>query len=399
MQTDGGLAIGVIAEYNPFHNGHLFHLEEAKRMTGAHSVVAVIGGNFTQRGEPALCDKRRRCEMALRCGADLVVELPFIYACAGASYFACAAARILEASGIVGYCCFGSETGDMQTIANAAAALADESGEFKKNLRKKLGEGISFASARAAALEETCGIPKIFMTRPNDILAVEYVRALNGLSSKIEPVAVRRAEYGFNARALRGLVYDGRISEAKNYMPESAFEILRQAAENGETARPDAFFQAIAYLLRTMPPERVRTRAEFSEGLENRFIRFCEGAGSLDELLKTVKTKRFTLTRLKRAANNLLLDIGADELREAKLAGPPYIRVLGFKRESARLLSKLRERAALPVVVNLKHAAAQLNGGALRLLEREIAVADIYSLAYRRPKKIGYEYSVPLVIL
>ena len=406
--------LGVIAEYNPFHNGHLYHLNEAKRLSGRSRAIAVMSGNFVQRGEPALCDKWRRARMALWHGADVVLELPVCFAAAGTDYFAGAAVKILHASGMVDRLCFGSESNDLNAIVKAGEILAEEPPAYSKALKEYLGNGMSFAAARGLALAAAdFELPEGLLTGANDTLGIEYCKTLTRLNSDIVPLTVKRTGSSgasgseafpaahVSAKKIREAVFSGRTDETKNAMPPAAFEMLREAYEQNECARLDDFTGIFQYLLRITPPEQLRRAADMTEGLENRFRSRCAshtlaGRATLTELLAAVKTKRYTLTRLQRAALHVIL--GIDEIP----ADIPYIRVLGFRRESAFLVGELTKHAALPVIVNLKHARNMPDEKAMTMLRNEITASDIYALAYGKgsaPREIGYEYSMPLVIV
>ena len=374
---------GVIAEYNPFHNGHAFHLAQARALTGSQAVVCVMSGHFVQRGEAAVFAKQARVRMALLNGADMVLELPVPYATAGAERFASAAVEILEACGMVDSLCFGSESGDLQALDAAADALASESPLFQTQLRAALAEGVSFPTARSFASGGAVDMP-------NDILGVEYLKAIKRQSSRLTPVIVTRRGAGYHDNHIEGALasatsirqamrkLDGDTAIWKAAMPLSAAELAQEecAARRGPVATDD-LSQAFLYALRTTPPEALARRADVSEGLENRILRCAEDWPLWSAIVGAVKTKRYTYTRIQRAMLHILLQIDAVDCA----ARVPYIRVLGFRRSAEHLVRRLCAAASLPVITNLKHAHYAPNDAVSRVLHQELRAAEIYRMA------------------
>ena len=377
-------AVGIIAEYNPFHNGHLFHLEEAKRVSGADYAVVVMSGNFVQRGEPAVVNKYARTAMALHNGADLVLELPVYYATASAQYFAAAAIEILDATGIVEGVCFGSESGNLEVLQKAADILNEEDVVFQERLRLGLAKGLSFPTARAGALGPLAS------HSPNDILAIEYLRALRRTVRTIKPIAILRVGAHYHdkiisgriasATAIRKAIHVKDWPAIKQAMPGEAFDILQNTAP----VILDDFSGAFHYLIRSRDVEWAKGILGVNEGIENRIFRTSGEHYLLSEIVRHVKTKRYPFTTIQRTLMHMLL-----ELKKEDFKNPSYIRVLGFKKESSHLLKQLETNARLPVVVNLKHAPK------IPMLEKEIQTTDIYHQAL----PINFEYSVPLTII
>ncbi|MDR1664637.1 MAG: nucleotidyltransferase family protein [Clostridiales bacterium] len=387
--------LGLIAEYNPFHNGHLCHMERAKRLTKATHTVVVMSGNFTQRGEPALCDKWLRARMALEHGADMVIELPVFFAASSAEYFASAAVKLLHSTGLVSALCFGSESGDLDAMKAAAKFLSRESPAFQQELKRLLDKGLSFAAARERAMLSTSPagcFPEGLLSKANNILGVEYLKALIKLESHIEPHTITRSGCA-PAKAIRQAVLNGCALEIEKFMPPRAYALLSQAVIRGETAALENYGDIFQYKLRTTDPAKLAEYAEMSEGLGNRFRRMSGGHSSLTGLIGAVKTKRYTRTRLQRAVLHLIL--GINTLR----GGAEYIRVLGFRKDSATLLRELEQNASLPVILNLKHAEKKLSTEAMSMLNKEIETTDVYMLARAGKRALRYEYTMPLVIV
>ena len=389
--------IGIIAEYNPFHKGHLYHIKKARRDTGLCNVIAVMSGGFVQRGEPAICDKWARARMALNHGIDLVIELPVAISVSGTGYFAKGAVKLLAGTNIVSLISFGSETGDITSIKKAGRILSNEGELFNKNMQTLMAEGNSYAKARGLALAAEAALPKGFFTKPNDTLGMEYYKSLLQLDANINVHAVKRGRY-ISASAIRELILAGRYEEVKTHMPKQAYEALVVAVLADRAADCNNLNDIAAYLLRTMNQEALQKISGMSEGLENRFVKMSGLHKNIADLLDAVKTKRYTHTRIKRALISLILGITADMVDECS-ANPPYIRVLGFKKEKGFLLSQIAKKASLPVITNIKNAGRVLDDRAMQCLKKEIEASDIYALAAKSIKKINNEYSMPLVIV
>ena len=382
-------AAGVIVEFNPLHSGHVEHLRETIRLTGRQHIVAVMSGNYVQRGEPAICDKWRRTKMALLAGVDIVIELPVIYVVSGADYFARAGVKLLGATGIVDRLCFGSESGDLAQIKEAGRVLAHEPEEYKTALRRGLGKGMSFAAARGAALNEAMGaIPDGLLTQPNNGLGIEYCKALWQLDWPMEAFTSYRKAGGPSATAIRKMVWEGGWAAAG--LPPYALEILKEAAQANEFVKLDDFGEIFRYLLFTTNPQ-------MGEGLENRFRRFAQNHHRLTDLLDAVKTKRYTYTRLQRAAMGVILGIHPANMAE-NISGPQYIRVLGFRRESANLLGEMTRRASLPVITT-GEAMDNLKGPGADMLSKEFEAGDIYKMAFGGDCGYRHERGMPMVIV
>jgi len=387
---------GVIAEYNPFHNGHALHLQAARSQTNAAGIVCIMSGHFVQRGEPAICSKQSRAQMALTHGADIVLELPAAYATGSAERFASAAVTTLTACGIVTDLCFGSESGDLTALASAARRLADEPPDFRAELRAGLAEGRTFPAARSIA----AGGAAVLQT-PNDILAVEYIKAIYKQNSPLSPCAIKREGAGYHdegiqsklasATAIRRVLAVGGKGW-QTAMPREAADLLQtELAAKCAPIVLDDFSQAFFYALATTPRAALAHRADIAEGLENRILRYAESCAVLSVLASAVKTKRYTHTRIQRALLHILLQIDAADV----LADVPYIRVLGFRRESEDLLKHLCTEATLPVVTNLKNTQA-LPAAALRALDIERRATAVYRLA---ALPLRTEDSEPMVIV
>ncbi len=376
---------GVICEYNPFHSGHEYQLAAAREVSGADAVVCVMGGNFVQRGEPAVINKHARARMAARCGADLVAELPVPWAIASAERFAGGGVALLTAMG-ADCIAFGAEDPDIGALSRVAETLLTDSA--RQLTSKHLLAGLSYAAARERAVRELTGDEADILKKPNNILAVEYLKAILRKGSDIVPVAIPRFGPGHDggeeagmasASRIRELLYSG--GDLSQFMPEPALDVLREELDAGRCpVRPGALEQAELYKLRTMSYEELAALPDCTEGLERRLMRAIRSEATLDGVLAAVKTKRYALSRLRRTLLAALLGVEARH----QLGTPPYIRVLAIGKRGREALRQIKADSELPIIT--KPAAARLlPPEAFEIFALEAAAGDIYSLAYPSP--------------
>lgn len=374
---------GVIAEYNPFHRGHAWLLAEIRRRLGEETAVVVcMSGNFVQRGEFAAACKHSRAEMALRCGADLVLELPTPWAAATAERFAQGGVAVLAATGVVTHLAFGCESGALVPLERIAACL--DSGAYHAGLRRFMDEGMTFAAARQGVVRGlTDRETSEHLSAPNNALAVEYLRALRGTG--IAPLALPRIGAGHDsgeeseypsASAIRGRLLAG--GDWRSMLPEASVAILSREMEAGRA--PVTMYRcqrAVLAQLRRMEEEAFRPYDGGGEGLYHRFYDAVQAASSLDRILETAKTRRYPMARLRR----LLLQAYLGVPQAAQGETPPYLRVLGFNDRGRALLGQMRERASLPVITKPAHVR-RLGVEARRVFAQEARCTDLYVLAY-----------------
>lgn len=368
---------GIIAEYNPLHRGHTYHIRQARECCS--HVIAVMSGNFTQRGEPALFDKRSRCQAALENGVDMVLELPVTYAVSGADRFAYGGVSILNSLGCVDMLSFGCEAANIAPLERMAEILVEEPSLYKQRLKANSHQGMSFAAARSKALA-SLGCPE--ENRPNAILAIEYLKHLKKSGSSIEPLPVLRLGSGYHDRDVQdgfssALALRNLISSGGKLPPEEP---------SASIFAPPVFlknvFPFVLYRLRTMSLEEIRSLAEVSEGLEYPLQEAAFTCCSLEALLGAVKTKRYALGRIKRILIHALLNM-TDELNAQIDSLPLYARVLGVKRESLSLLSLLSKTSKIPLVVRpgeLSHLG----------LDLDVRASDVYALLANAPGRQDY---------
>ncbi|MDR1067968.1 MAG: nucleotidyltransferase family protein [Clostridiales Family XIII bacterium] len=385
-----GRVLGIIAEYDPFHNGHLYHLETAKRITGAELAVCVMSGEFTQRGNPAWYSKYLRAEAATCNGADLVIALPFVYACNNAEYFARGAVDILDGLGCVDAVAFGSESGDITPLLRAADVLAENSEELNARIKDGMARGWSYPKARSSAVAAAIGSGAAqILANPNDILGVEYLRRLKERGSALEPVAVRRFACGDNEVSASDFVAGGAVlrsmlaegADISPYIPRETAEVIARYANDG--VRPVCSDALLPFLLYAVS---VRYRGELAEifsateGLENRLADAAREASSLADLVRRVKTKRYTETRIRRLIAHTIMGLTKNAMAEAE-AGGLYARVLAFSDGGAALLRHIKKSgcARLPLITNPTKQRDELAGcEAVTRFDRR--AADVYRL-------------------
>lgn len=334
---------GVIAEYDPFHRGHLYHLEQARKSSGADFMVCALGGAFSQRGEAMLFSTHDRAKMALNNGFDLVLGMPVSFSCAQANRFAAGGVGILESLGVVTHLSFGTESDSLELLQTAASLLNRPDAAFAETLRERLTKGLSFAAAQGEALKAALPTSDAALLRsPNFILGVSYLRELERLRSGILPVPVlRRGAYHgraggelASASAVRERLLAGDLEQAAASCPEASLEIIRQA----KTHRPEALDKALMYHLLSQGADRLRMSGEISEGLEKRILKAARQAVSREELIDLVKTRRYPRTRISRALTHSLLNLAHTPDR------PHYARLLGFRERAKPLLAAIAEQ-------------------------------------------------------
>lgn len=342
---------GVIAEYNPFHSGHAYHLQKTREQTGCDYIVVCMDGSYTQRGTSARLSKWDRARMALRCGADAVFELPALFAVRTADVFALGGMAVLGGLG-VDVLSFGNETDDAELLMNLAELRESEPDEVAAAVRQNLDLGMAHARAWGTAVSDYLGVDSEKLNAPNMILGAEYIRAIRtlGFNMEICPV-VRKGSYhdeslsgkGFaSATAIRAAMANGRLADALNSIPAPARDILQNA---GTMHAPD---DLLLHRLRTMTESEIAALPDIAEGLERRVKQCAETTATAEELIETVKCKRYTRARLSRLTAHALLGL-TQEFAQSHPA-PTYARLIGTRTEAKPLLAELKKRAHLPIV-------------------------------------------------
>ena len=384
--------VGVIAEYNPLHNGHIYHLEQAKRKTGASYCIVVMSGNFVQRGEPACTDKFTRAEWALQAGADLVIELPSVFAVASAERFAEGAVRLLHATGLVTDLAFGAEQGDIGKLSQLAEYLAEEPPEFKSYLQYHLKMGESFPRARYEALQDMGADAELLaeLVKPNNILAMEYLRSLHKYAPEICPVPIERIGGGYNddflsgafATAIRAAIREGN-TQVLSTMPLFVSGAMQFDPQFPLTVNDVG--DMMLYKLRLMKAEDVQRLPDVREGFEQNLLKAARAAVDADSFFETVKTKRYTMARVKRIGMSALLDMSDDLAEDMCASGDNlYFRVLGMRRDARSLLSAIASLSKTPLIMR-NSDYGKCTDVARESLRVDALSTDILSYALRKP--------------
>ena len=370
------------------------HLIDEARSYGAEAIVAVMSGNWVQRGDTAVISKFARTKQALECGVDLVVELPTLWAMATAQKFAKGSLEILENIGI-DTLIFGSECGDTERLISTAYCV--RSAEFSRIMRENLDNGMTPAKARESAVETICGNGELLRS-PNDTLAVEYISAAKSLSSKCSFIAVKRqgvehdsskASDNFcSASALREMILSGNLSEAKKYMPEESFNILYEQFQARKTSDINSLEKPILTTLRTTSPAEYKLLPDISEGIENRLYSAARMSSSLAQLFEYAATKRYTNARLRRLVLSAFLKAKVEDIPDRV----PYIRVLGCNAVGAEILKSARENSNIPVI--MRSTALKENP----VFEFESRASDIYTLSQAVPDPCGSEFTNGVIV-
>ena len=380
--------IGIVCEFNPFHCGHKHLIDTVKK--DGDTLVCVMSGNFVQRGEPAIFPKEIRVAAALKNGADIVLELPFIYATASAEFFCENAVRILENFGC-DTLAFGSECGDISTLKKAAEIIANP--DFDGKIKSYLEKGVSYPTAREMAVRNfsdgTC------ISLPNDILAVEYIKAINKNGYKIKPVTVKREGAGYNslddkesfasATLLRKMICES--NDISRFIPENTRDIYKRAADDGRVIDKNKYELAALSLLRSKIDCIDDNTAYMSEGLENRVKSAISTETTLDGIFDAAKTKRYTHSRIRRAVLASALGITKDIIK----IKAPYIRLLGFNTNASEALGKCVKNAKLPFIASYSDIAALKDENAACVFKKECEATDIFSLSLSKIEPCGAE--------
>ena len=402
--------VGIIAEYNPFHNGHVYHIQNTKEQTGADCIVAVITGNFTQRGNSSVVNKWEKTKMAIAGGADLVIELPTIYSISSAENFADGAVKVLDSLGIVDTISFGMEAEDLSSLNNIATVLYSEPPEYVSVLMHELQKGESFPKARDNALMMYLNDIKRYaniLKGSNNILAIEYLKALKKQKSNLMPIGIKREKVYYNsmkiidefasATGIRNLLLRNQVEEVRKVVPSTTFQILMNNFRNGTYVLDlTAYNYEIIYKLRNMSVKEISELPDVAEGLENLIKEAAGKTNNLIELISMIKSKRYTQTRIQRILIYAMLGITKKDMELSKKI-IPYIRVLGCSENGKMLLSQINPKVS--VITSLKRFEEDnRNQKFTKLLDIDKMATDIYTLGYRKNSRTGLDYTTGLIL-
>ncbi len=388
----------IISEFNPFHNGHAY-LVKSCREHGATHITAVMSGNFVQRGEPAIFPKHIRTLTALKNGVDLVIELHLPFAVSNAQQFAENGTSVADAMNCVDCIAFGSECGDISSL-NELSSLISEN--FQKKLKKQISTGISYPSALTNTMKIINPSLVPLMSEPNNILGIEYIKAVYKLGSPIKPVTFKRIGDSYNdtsassefasAASIRRLIYENK--SFKKYVPENSVDILLSEIEKGNIASLSENERGFILKLRQMSTNDIAAIADVNEGLENRIKTAVMNSTSLEKIIERTKSKRYTYARIRRILLACLLNIKKSYLTEKA----PYIRVLGFNSRGAEILSCVKQKSVVPLITKIRKAES-LSPAEKAFLALEINAGDIYYTFTKNIKPCGEEYRNGIVII
>ncbi len=385
--------IGFVTEYNPFHKGHKLHLERSKELSGAAYSVAVMSGSFVQRGEPALLDKWTRAKMAIDGGVDLVIELPVIYSVSTAELFALGGVKLLDSLNCIDYLGFGSEVGHIAPLSNIADVLVNESSDFKKILRANLKSGLSYANSRSIAVSSTLinddyDYERI-IDKSNNILGIEYIKALKNLKSSIEPITFKRIGSDYNdlsvdveiasASAIRNLILNDGFNKSKNLLPQSSYEtIMDFYDENRNFNNLNNYMDIISYILLKIDGESLLKYFDVENGLENRIKNINLSDYNVEDIITKITSKRIASSRVRRLLVHLLLDIKKDMIVKSKNHKLGYVRILGSNQRGFDIINKIKDSSTLEIINKFSEINKVTNDLDKTILDKEILATNIY---------------------
>lgn len=379
--------VGLITEYNPFHNGHKYHIEKGKEITGADYVIAVMSGNFVQRGAPAILPKHLRTAMALDGGCDMVIELPVCYATGSAEYFASGAISILDNLGCVDAVCFGSECGDYEALEKVAKVLVDEPLEYKEQLQNYLKQGVNFPVARQQALKNYFhdDVLDAVLESPNNILGIEYIKAMLLRNSSMKGYTITRKGASYHddnlsdkfssASAIRNQIedsYNPDFEMLENHTTKYCIDILKNEFQVRYPVVSDDFSLLLRYKLLSETKESLTKYMDITPDLANRIINSRNEFLSFTQFIELLKTKELTYSRISRCLMHILLNI-----RDCNPTAETYAHVLGFRKRATELFSNLKNNSKIPLITKLS-ATDSLNSANCNLLLQDVYASDLY---------------------
>ncbi|RDY24860.1 nucleotidyltransferase [Romboutsia maritimum] len=402
--------LGLVVEYNPFHNGHLYHLETSKKISNATHTVAIMSGNFLQRGEPALIDKYSRAKAAVLNGVDLVIELPTMFASQSAEIFAHGAIATLNSLNCISSICFGSEYGNIDVLSIISKILVNEPSEFKVLLKKYLDEGMLFPTARSLALFEYINKNKLIniskesltdiLNSSNNILGIEYIKSLLKLKSTIKPYTITRIKSEYNSESITSNICSATairktlkdccdISFTKSVVPKDTYKVLNDKINNQfYPVFDEMFFDTLSSII-IRDINHLNNYFEVNEGIENKIYNNIFKSNSLNELQLAIKSKRYTLTKIKRTLNNILLGITKDDMNLVKnIDCLPYVRVLAFNDKGREILKSIKNNSEINIINKFSNISFSMNDEVFKtLINYDIKASNMYNFIYYKNNK------------
>ena len=403
-------AVGIIAEYNPLHNGHVYHIKEAKKIAGSDVVVVAMSGDYVQRGEPAILDKWERARLAIENGVDIVMEIPVYYCLGNAKQYGAAGVFLLESLGNVTHLAFGSETGNINKLRRIANNLRKNASDIEREIKLFSKEGLSYPKARAAAYAKVCAYNNAEYTPEdismdvsilegsNDILALEYIMACD----EIEPIAITRIGAGYHdsvdeirlfqsATGIRKIVKEGK--DIESYVPANTVSVLN----NSISTYPDKWLDLLKFCVLTASADKIDRCPSGGEGIGNRMKAVIADATTWDGFVRAVKSKRYTYTRISRLCMQLILDI---DRKKYERCIPAYIRILGLSDKGRDMLSEVKKnkKNKLPVITNINKEFEEVGVVGNLLVNLDVHAADIYNLTTGRDISANSDHRVTPII-
>lgn len=406
--------VGFITEYNPFHLGHKYHLEKSKEITNSTHSIAVMSGSFVQRGEPSLIDKWTKAKMAIDNGVDLVIELPFIYSVQSAELFAFGGVSILNSLNIIDYIAFGSENHDIAPLIKIAKIFNDEPQEFKIKLKEYLNLGYSYSKSRSSALEayiksmdplDNCQYNQL-LKQSNNILGIEYLKALERLSSPIKPILVKRQGNNYNdkeittpiasATGIRNKLLISNLDSILNTMPSATYNYLESFyREYGAFNYLNNYSQIFQYLFRTLDIDYLKNIMDMENGLENRILEMSKKSLDINQIIEGAVTKRYPSTRIKRILIHMLSDLNHETIRNAYQTPINYIRILGSNKKGLEILNKIKNNSEVSIITKYADYKSLNNNHTNLMLKYEEKATDLYYLGINKDKpKVKMDYLI-----
>lgn len=401
--------LGLVVEYNPFHNGHLYHLEESLKKANATHSVAIMSGNFLQRGEPALLDKYKRAEIAVSNGVDLVIELPTLFACQSAEIFSHGAITLLNSLNCIDSICFGSEEGDINLLTEIAKVLTYEPQEFKALLKSNLNDGHLFATARSKALCDYLILNNILnlnkerldyiLNSPNNILGIEYIKSLLKHKSSIKPFTITRVKAEYNsedinsnicsATAIRKQLKDlNNLDTLLNVVPKNTFNLISDSINKNFLPMFDEFYFDTIREIVIRDLDILNNYFEVNEGIENKIYKSIFTCNNLYELQQNIKSKRYTLTKIKRILNNILLGITKVDMNLIKnIDEIPYVRILAFNDKGREIIKQIKLNSEIKIINKFSDINFSENEIFKTLIKYDIKATNMYNIPYYRNNK------------
>ena len=383
--------LGIIAEFNPFHNGHKYLIDQAKSIVNPDCTVIAMSGNFTQRGQASIINKFEKTKTVLNSGANLVVEIPTVYSISSAENFAEGGVKVLMQAHAT-HIAFGVEDDNLDIIRLIADTLVDETEEYKAILKKYMEEGLSFAQSRCKALIEYLKDEKIEETinQPNNILAIEYLKAIKRLKANLEIVPIKRNKEFASSTEIRNKIFNDESVE--NSVPEESRKSLME--NNGNLLKLDDFEKIIIYKLRTIDSNMLNNLADVAEGLDNLMVKYAKETNNLEDLIKNIKSKRYTQTRIQRILLYVLFEITKEDMKLSKEL-MPYVRVLGMNSEGEKLLKDIDQNV---LVTSVKKFYDGCSEEYKRLLDLDIKATNVYSLMSDKNYNADLDFTERLIV-